>query len=96
MDGKKSKGLIETQPMELAHKLLHLSLSNGIATQIFCFIRFRFLFMGPRANLTIRIYQPKNIEYISLTLKAQQILRINEVMRFVRTGHVSTLQTSTF
>ncbi|KAL0669278.1 hypothetical protein Bca4012_031982 [Brassica carinata] len=41
MDGKKSKRLIETQPMESAHRLLHLSLSNGIGTQTFCFIRFR-------------------------------------------------------
>ena len=64
--------------------------------RLFCFIRFRFLFMGHRANLTIRIYQPKNTEYIRLTLKAQQILKINEVMRFVRTGHVAALQTSTF
>ena len=29
MDGKKAKGLIETQPTDSSHRLLHLSLSNG-------------------------------------------------------------------
>ena len=61
-----------------------------------CFIRFRVIEVGPTGRIHNHKVVVQNTIDIPLTIKAQQILRLNEVLRLIQLGHVSVCQTSTF
>ena len=61
-----------------------------------CFIRFRVIEVGPTNRIHNQKVVAQNTIDIPLSIKAQQILRLNEVMRLIQPGHVSACQTSNF
>ena len=61
-----------------------------------CFIRFRVIKVEPTNRIHNQKIVAQNTIDIPLTIKAQQIFRLNEVMRLIQLGHVSACQTSTF
>ena len=61
-----------------------------------CFIRFRVIEVGQTDRIHNQKIVAQNTIDIPLTIKAQQILRLNEVLHLKQPRHLSACQASTF